>query len=75
MMGFNMQSDQDVPKPAPLWCKETVGAVGPDCVRKWYEDIAAMNWTYFVGAHGGPARNCDHDAMLQAANKQIEGGV
>ena len=71
MMGLNMQSTQDVPKPAPLWCKTTVGAVGADCVRRWYKDIAAMDWSAFVGAHGTPAKNCDHDAMLEVVEQQI----
>lgn len=71
LMGLNMQSAPNVPKPAPLWCKQSVGAVGVDCVRGWYQDIAALEWTSCVGAHGVPAKNCDHGAMLEAVEKLI----
>ena len=71
LMGFSMQTAPNVPKPAPLWCKQSVGAVGVDCVRGWYKDIAAMEWTSCVGAHGSPATNCDHTAMLDAVEEQM----
>lgn len=71
LMGLNLQSTQNVPKPAPLWCKKTVEAVGAETARGWYQDIAAMNWSSFVGAHGPPGTNCDRDAMLEAAQQQI----
>lgn len=71
MMGFNMQSAQDVPKPVPLWMKQTVGALGAPRVRKWYQDVIAMEWTHFIGAHGGPARNCNHDAVMTAVEQGL----
>jgi hypothetical protein len=71
LMGFYMQSQPNVPKPAPLWCKNTIGAVGADCVRTWYKDVAALEWSSFVGGHGTPAKNVDHDAMLAAVEQQI----
>ena len=71
LMGFSMQTAPNVPKPAPLWCKQSVGAVGVDCVRGWYKDVAAMEWTSCVGAHGTPAKNCDHAAMAAAVEEQI----
>mmetsp|Transcript_30988 Transcript_30988/g.51209 ORF Transcript_30988/g.51209 Transcript_30988/m.51209 type:complete len:295 (+) Transcript_30988:106-990(+) len=71
LMGFTMQSALNVPKPAPLWCKQSTGAVGVECVRGWYHDIAAMEWASCVGAHGVPAKNCDHDAMKKTVEEQL----
>lgn len=72
LMGWNMQSAENVPKPAPLWCQRTVEALGADCVKGWYKDIAAMEWKGFVGAHGGSARNCnDHGAMMKEVEAQL----
>jgi len=71
LMGWNMQSEENVPKPAPMWCQMTVQAVGADCVRRWYQEIAAMEWNSFVGSHGVPAKNVNHDAMRQGVLEQI----
>ncbi|KAL3925791.1 MAG: hypothetical protein SGILL_000172 [Bacillariaceae sp.] len=71
MMGLNMNTPHNVPKPAPLWLKQTVGALGADRVRQWYTEITSMDWQHFIGAHGGPARNCDHEAVMHA----IEAGL
>lgn len=67
-----MHSIKNTPNPSPLWFKKTVEMVGIDCVQKWYKDIADLEWQVFVSAHGDFARNCDHNAMLQAVEQRIE---
>ena len=69
LMGLNMQAENGVPKPAPMWLKQTTGAVGAERVKQWYKDIMQLEWTYFVGAHGSPARNVDHDAVMQTVEE------
>ncbi|KAL3907881.1 MAG: hypothetical protein SGILL_008692 [Bacillariaceae sp.] len=73
LMGLNMKSENGVPKPAPMWMKQTVGAVGVDRVRKWYQDIMQLEWNHFVGAHGGSAKDVDHDAVMQAVEESLQG--
>jgi hypothetical protein len=65
-------SSENVPKPAPLWFKRTVSAFGKERVRAWYQDICQLEWDAFVGAHGGPAVKCDHQAMLHAVDEQLD---
>ena len=72
MMGLNMQSENGVPKPAPMWLKQTVDAIGADQVRQWYKNVMDLEWSHFVGAHGGPARNVDHDAVMRAVEEGLQ---
>jgi len=71
IMGFVLQAAQDVPQPAALWFKNTGKIMGVGCVRQWYQEIAAMEWTYFVGGHGIFARNVDHQKMVEAMEQQL----
>jgi len=75
MMGLVFMSEPNIPKPAPFWTRTTVEALGADPVLAWYRDIVKMKWTSFVGGHGAPAYDCDHDAVYAACEKEVKGNV
>lgn len=68
-MGF--LSTEGAPQPAPIWVKKTVEGLGAEQVRGWYDDILGLEWRAFVGAHGDPLLNVDHEAVRVAVEKKL----
>lgn len=65
-------SEVGVPRPAPLWAKNTVEALGEAKVREWYQGVAAMEWNMFIGAHGDACIAPSHSGMLGAVEEVFE---
>ena len=71
-LGLEFTSPQvNVPKPAPLWCRKSVEALGPDIMNHWYSELGKMSWTHYIGGHGVAAKNCDHAAIMEMCRKEI----
>lgn len=65
-------SEVGAPRPAPLWAKNTVEALGEAKVREWYQGVAALEWTAFVGAHGDACIAPSHSGMLGAVEEELQ---
>ncbi len=50
---------------------KTVQMMGKDRTKAWFDDILQLEWRAFVGGHGVPIRECDHEVTRGAVYKKI----